>query len=145
MPSFVDARSAMDFLVSEIAAEAELEAVALSAIERNMLYFSENAPTLPDIMEVNDTFDRDYDQTEYEKKISGLISKRQQRFRVSDKEALETWNNAVRAIGKLDYYLLVMIAQATSSFRPRGDLLKLIATGVLIVAAIFGLAMFANR
>jgi hypothetical protein len=37
-----------------------------------MLYFSETAWTLPDIMEVNSTFDRDYDQKKYEQKIREL-------------------------------------------------------------------------
>ena len=40
-----------------------------------MLYFSETDWTLPDIMQVNDEFDRDYDQDEYEKKITHLIRK----------------------------------------------------------------------
>lgn len=35
-----------------------------------MLYFSETDWTRPDIMEVNDEFDRDYDSNAYEKKIT---------------------------------------------------------------------------
>ena len=68
MDSFAAARSAMDFLVSAITAEAELQGMPLLPVERKMLWFSETVPTLPDIMHVNDVFDREYDQTEYEKK-----------------------------------------------------------------------------
>jgi hypothetical protein len=49
------------------------EGVAFSDAERKMLYFSETAWTLPDIWDVSDKFDRDYDQDLYERKISGLI------------------------------------------------------------------------
>ena len=38
-----------------------------------MLYFTENYWTLPDMMEVNEAFDRDYDTAEYEKKIAQLV------------------------------------------------------------------------
>lgn len=70
MNRFSDAREAKEFLVSRIAEEAQQEAVPLSEVERKMLYFSETAWTLPDIMDVSDEFDRTYDQGEYEKKIA---------------------------------------------------------------------------
>jgi hypothetical protein len=73
MTSFSTGREAKQFLVGKIVEEASLEGVSLSDVERKMLYFTETAWTLPDIMEVNDEFDRYYDQNEYEKKISRLI------------------------------------------------------------------------
>lgn len=73
MHHFSNAREAKEFLISRLVAEAQRENVSLSEIERKMLYFSETAWTLPDIMEVNNEFDREYDQAEYENKISRLI------------------------------------------------------------------------
>jgi hypothetical protein len=46
---FASAREAKQFLVAQIADEAQREGVSLSEIERKMLYFSETDWTLPDI------------------------------------------------------------------------------------------------
>jgi hypothetical protein len=71
--TFATARDAKEFLVSRIIAESRREGVPLSEVETKMLYFSETAWTLPDIVEVNDAFDREYNQAEYEQKIRRLI------------------------------------------------------------------------
>jgi hypothetical protein len=83
-----------------------------------MLYFSESSPTLPDIMEMNEAFDRDYDRAEYENKIARLIVKLRQRFRKADKKCLETWLDATRTLKKEDCHLLVMVEQCFRA--PRG-------------------------
>ena len=124
MDTFKHSRDAVDFLVSKVAAEADSEGAPLSEIERKMLYFSETAPTLPDIVELNDAFDRDYNSDDYEKRIAGLIGTAKQRLRKSDKQMLEAWSDAIRALRKEDCYLLVMIDRAGASVRPRGDLLN---------------------
>jgi len=72
--TFATARDAKEFLVSRIITEAQREGVPLSETERKMLYFSETAWTLPDIADVSDAFDRDYDQARYEEKIGTLLS-----------------------------------------------------------------------
>jgi hypothetical protein len=41
-----------------------------------MLYFSETHWTLPNIAEVNEQFDAEYDQDEYEEKSRGLFAMR---------------------------------------------------------------------
>ena len=64
MKRFADAREAKEYLISGIVAEAQRENVPLSEVERKMLYFSETGWTLPDIMDVNDAFDREYDQAQ---------------------------------------------------------------------------------
>jgi hypothetical protein len=70
MNHFSNAREAKEFLVSNIVAEAQRENVPLSDVEQKMLYFSETGWTLPNIMEVNDEFERDYDTPTYEKKLA---------------------------------------------------------------------------
>ncbi len=73
MNAFHSGRQAKEFLISEIIAEAQRENVALSDVERKMLYFTETGWTLPDIMKVNEDFDREYNQDEYERKIANLL------------------------------------------------------------------------
>jgi hypothetical protein len=73
MKAFHSGREAKEFLVSYIVAEAQHENVALSEIERKMLYFTESGWTLPDMMKVSEDFDREYDQSKYERKIAKLI------------------------------------------------------------------------
>jgi hypothetical protein len=100
-----------------------------------MLYFSETAWTLPEIAEVNDAFDRDYSQKEYEQKIAGLIRKIQASSRTRNKDELDTWTEAVRILRREDHYLLVMLDAAGAPSRPRGDVLKLWLTALAIVCA----------
>jgi hypothetical protein len=69
----MDATAAKDFLISKVVQEAELSHQHLSEIERKMLYFTEAHPSLPDIMEVNAEFERDYDSDDYEDKIIRLL------------------------------------------------------------------------
>jgi hypothetical protein len=78
---FHQARQAKEFLASQIVEEAQREGAPLSEIERKMLFFSECGWTLPDMKDVSDAFDREYDQSDYEKKITGLIERLDQRVR----------------------------------------------------------------
>jgi hypothetical protein len=75
MQAFHSAREAKELVISKIVAQAEHDRVPLSEVERKMLYFTESGWTLPDIEQVQEDFDRDYDQDEYEKKVAGLIRK----------------------------------------------------------------------
>ena len=136
---FSDDREALDFIAARIADEAQREGVQLSVVERKMLYFSETAWTLPDIWEVNDKFDSEYDQDEYEKKISTLIKKALARARKQQPEEFDAWNEAIHRLSKDDRYLLVMTGQAgiRRTFRPPrppSDLWKLWGTALAIVA-----------
>ena len=106
-----------------------------------MLYFTETAWTLPDIANVNDAFDREYDQAEYERKIAGLIRNLSADARANNQGEFEAWKEAVRTLRKEDHYLLVMI-DAKAPGRPRGDFLKLILCALGIVAVITAIAFF---
>jgi hypothetical protein len=137
MHRFSNAREAKEFLISRIVAEAQRENVSLSEIERKMLYFSETAWTLPDIMEVNDEFDREYDQAEYEKKISRLIRNETKRLRKENPEDFASWASAARKLKKEDHYISVMIDHAgvptgLASDHRKGTVLVVIAVCLLI-------------
>ena len=138
---FIDDHGALDFVASQIVDEAQRDCVPLSEVERKMLYFSETAWTLPDIWEVSDEFDKEYEQGAYEKKISGLIKKAVTRARKQQRENYEAWTAAMRRLSKNDRYLLVMVKQAGLGqiLRPgrRSGSLRRMYSGGLAVAALF--------
>src|SRR5579862_2334561 len=127
-------REAKEFLISKIVAEAASENVPLSEVERKMLYFTESGWTLPDIMKVNEDFDREYDQGEYEHKIAKLVTKADKRIRKGVRDDYDKWWAAIRFLEREDHYILVMIRLA--GLRPRGDRFRLLASGFGIVTLI---------
>ena len=144
MQNFATSREAKEFLIGRIVAEAQRSHVAMSDVERKMLYFSEAGWTLPDMADVSEAFDRDYDQTEYEKKIATLIRKFCDTARADNRDAFDTWNKAVRTLGREDHYLLVMIAAAEGSHR-RGKVLKLLAIALAVVCGLIVIVFLTRR
>jgi hypothetical protein len=134
MKAFHSGREAKEFLISEIVAEAQRDNIPLSEVERKMLYFTESGWTLPDIMKVSEDFDREYDQPKYEQKIAKLITKADTRIRKSSRDDYDSWWAAIRFLQREDHYISVMIRLA--GLRPRGDQLRLFATGLGIVTFI---------
>lgn len=139
MNAFHSAREAKEFLASRIVEEAERENVALSEVERKMLYFSETDWTLPDMSEISDAFDREYDQDEYEKKISLLIDQAAKRDRKESPALYRSWWDAIRHLKREDHYILVMISAA--GLRPPGDQLKLFGTAILLVTFLVAIGL----
>jgi hypothetical protein len=143
MDRFPDDREALDFIASQIAEEAQREGVPFSEAERKMLYFSETAWTLPDIWEVSDKFDQEYERTAYEKKISLLIKKSVARARKQHGEELDVWRAAIRHLSKEDRYLLVMVGQAglgqtVRSARFHRDWWKVLGESIAVAALFVG-------
>lgn len=145
MRQFANAREAKEFLVSSIVSEANLENVPLSEIERKELFFSETGWTLPDMLRINEQFERNYDSREYERKIAHLIRNARKRAEQSNSEGGKSWVGAIEILSKEDHYILVMIRQAGGSTRPRGDLLKLFLTAFAVIALFLGLAIIAEH
>jgi hypothetical protein len=139
MTRFSNAREAKEFLVSRIVAEAKREGVSLSEIERKMLYFSETGWSLPDILEVNDEFDRKCDTAEYEKKITHLIHKETRRLRKENPEDFVSWISAARKLKTEDHYVSVMIDAAGV---PTGSLSDRWKTAILVLVVICFFAAF---
>jgi hypothetical protein len=107
---FATTRDAKEFIVGRIVAEARRERIPLSDVEEKIMYFSETAWTLPNMMEVSDAFDRDYDQVEYEEKIGSLVRNFRTNARNNNQNELDDWERAVTAIKNEDHYLLVLIS-----------------------------------
>jgi hypothetical protein len=106
------AQQAKEFLISQIVEEAQRENVSLSEVERKMLYFTETEETLPDIYEINDQFERDYDGPAYEKKIAALLRDAYRRICSGSPEGKNRWKQAICDLRGEDHYLLVMLAQS---------------------------------
>ena len=115
--------------------------MSLTDVERKMLYFSETAWTLPDMMAVSSEFDQHYSQDEYEEKIATAV----QHLRGANTEDAD-WDNAVDRLREEDHYLLVLIGGASKSpaGRPPKDVLRLILTACLAVAAVLAVMTFVN-
>jgi len=99
------------FVVEKIIEQAAIENIALSEVERKMLLFSESSPTLPDIAQVNEVFDREGDVAEYETKVAGLIRGIQSSLR-KNAEARHAWDEAMQHLRGEDYYFMVMLNEA---------------------------------
>ena len=77
-----------------------------------MLYFSETGWTLPEMDEISNTFDREYDQKQYEKKMAALIRNLCNASRKDNPDEFNAWKNAVKVVRAEDHYLLVLIDAA---------------------------------
>lgn len=147
MPVQSSNRVAKEFLIRCIVEEAQRERDPLSDTERNMLYFSETHWTLPNILEVNQAFEREYNEGEYENKIERLIRNFKARVDREDAASLEQWNHAVKTLESEDHYLLVMIhaadGDALLESTPSSRMLQLTLMGILagIAALVITFAM----
>lgn len=164
LSEFQSERQAKEYLIAQIVTEAQLESVPLSEIERKMLYFSETGWTLPNILEVNAEFERDYDNDEYEQKIAGLVREIERRNDVGDREKQSSWDDAVVKLSEGDHYLLVLIGlgressirrplakwlpsanvYGTGELRQPGDFYRLMIAAFVLLLVIFGVAVLAT-
>lgn len=135
---------AAQFLVQKIVSQARREGVPLTDVEEKMLLFSETSPTLPNITDVNEAFDRDYDPIAYERKIATLVRHIRSAER-NNSEENRRWNEAIRALRGEDYYVLVMVNEADRGKRSSGDLIRLVLTAVVIVSVLLAIVLFFTR
>lgn len=141
----------MDYLVSRIADKAKCDGSPLSDVERKMLYFSDTDWTLPDMAEVSAEFDRDCNQSEYERMIAGLIGKITAHHHGNNRNEEENWEEAIARLSEGDHYILVLVSLGRSSgsgflptlgsagVRPPHDTLRLLVTALGIVGGLLGL------
>jgi hypothetical protein len=115
------AQEAKEYLIAQIVQQAEQENVPLSDVERKMLYFTELVETLPDIWDVSDQFDKEYDREEYEAKISSLLRNARIRVGKESPDGAQRWWQAERDLRKEDHYLGVMVSESHLSHQSTGD------------------------
>jgi hypothetical protein len=133
-------RDAKILLAGRIAAEAELEGVPLSDIERKMLYYSETGWTLDDMAEVKEAFDRECDRKEFERKVVYLITCFLSRVRVHDKDEYNAWINAMQALRRDRYYIKPLVSRV----KPAQDLVGIAITAAVILGVMLLAIMLAN-
>lgn len=137
--TFTTAREAKEFLAGCITATAEREGVEFSDLEQKMLFFSEGYDSLPDILTINEAFEQQYDQDEYEQKVARLI-RDFHTFAGRESPELETrWKEALGRLEGEDHYLLVLASIAPESLSqgrnyPMGRMI-LLSTGFFAVLA----------
>ena len=79
---------------------------------RRIWHFSETHWTLPDIASVSEKFDHEYNQDEYEEKITRLIKGAAIHDHQQSAGQYDLWWDATRLLKKEDHYILVMIDRA---------------------------------
>ena len=145
MQTFGSGREAKEYLIARIVEEAEREGTPLSEIERKMMYFTETAWMPPDIWEVNEVFEQDYDQPMYEARIGDLA--RRAKSHAARTNELQVWKEAVRTLKQEDHYLSILLTTSTGKF----DLLfvgwwKLLGIALLVcLLLIAGVALFSSK
>ncbi len=142
MASAETVESAKQFLLNRLIEQASQDGVALSDVEKRMFLFSESSANTD--WDANEKFEAEYDDSEYEKKVTKLLRRAHSRD-VKSSATKSGWRECLRALNKEDFYGLVMIDRAKIS-RPKslsGSLstfdapsiyLMLLQLGILTVA-----------
>jgi hypothetical protein len=127
-------RQAKEFLVQQTAEQAAMDGVALSDLEKRMMYFTETGECPEDPIALNDAFEAEYDTPAYEKKISLLMARAYRRIKRESPEKLRLWNDAFRVLSKGDHYILLFWRQNAFGRSPR-----MWSTYIVIAIAIAGM------
>jgi len=139
--TFSDSMEAKRFLISRIVEEARRGGHPLSETEEKMLCWSENYPTLPDMAEVGQKFEQEYDSEEFEGKIARISRRAYRRDRRESPESAKRWREAIKLLKKEDHYILVMIDLPRSA----GDIVRLILVGLIASALLVGSIIVVDR
>jgi len=95
--------------LSKLSTQAAHDGVVLDEVEKKMFVFSESSGNAD--LETQEAFDRKYDGRDYESKVTKLLRKAYAHDKRT-KEGKREWSDALKALGKEDFYGLVMIDQA---------------------------------
>jgi hypothetical protein len=110
--------SAKQFLLSKLTEQAMHDGVVLDEIEKRMFLFSESSGS-PDF-DAQEKFDKDYDSKAYESKVAKLLRRSYARDKKTE-DGQATWKAALKALGREDFYGLVMVDQAGVPRRQQGE------------------------
>lgn len=140
MNRFGTAREAKEYLIRRILEQADRDGVALSDVERDMLYFSETGWTLPNMMFISRVFDQNYDQDKYENKIAHIVRRIYDQL---DSDSDE-WNEALLRLREEDHYLLVLIDGASNEPQKtsRWEIVKYLLVGGVVALLLLPIGFF---
>jgi hypothetical protein len=138
-------REAKDFLVRQTAEQAQLEGVALSELEKRMMYFTESGYVPEDPIALNEEFEAKYDTQEYEQKVAKLLDRAYKRVSEESEAKRKVWDEAIDALRAEDHYLLVLWDLGSSFSRiPAASLFMLAGRVVLLAVIIAGVVWGLN-
>jgi hypothetical protein len=138
-------REAKDFLVGQTAEQAQIEGVALSELEKRMMYFTESGYVPEDPIALNEEFEAEYDAQEYEQKIAKLLDHAYKRVGEQGEEKRKVWDDAIDRLRAEDHYLLVLWDLGSSFSRiPAASLFRLAGRLVLLGVMIAGVVWVLN-
>jgi hypothetical protein len=126
-------------VIDQLSDEAARQGTPLSDVERAVLVFHESPHMPREMRDVMETFEREYDEQEYERRIVALLRDAYKRTRSSEKKR---WAAALRELRDSDVYLGVMVDVA--ALRPPGDLWRLFGLGCLLMVLGVGAAFLAD-
>jgi len=106
------ADEAKRFFIERIVAEAERQAISLSANEQKMLNWSEVEPGCVADPALAEAVAREISDDAYEAKIRRVLEAAYQRDVSSDGRAKDAYRRAYSVLKNGDYYLMVMIEEA---------------------------------
>ena len=112
---FLSQTPAKEFFISKVLQEAEQQGLVLSKAEKYMLAWSESDPSFVIDNELNEQFEKEITQAEFEKKIQALIKQAYEKDISKDKHMKETYRTAYKALRQGDHFILVMIDDAIGS------------------------------
>jgi hypothetical protein len=143
--TFAGSREAKEFLIDWIVAEARRLDVPLSEVERKMLYASSDGWTLPEMEEVQETFNSYHEAVEYELKMTNLIRIVRVDVDAGGQQEYDAWTEAVRVLSREHHYLLDLIEASEGPIRRRTSRWKLLLAGIVILGLSIGIAYWVGH
>jgi hypothetical protein len=133
-------RDAKDFLVTQTAEQAAIEGVQLSDLEKRMMYFTETGECPEDPVALNEEFEKEYENDEYETKVKKLLANAHRRLKEERSPAVEEWEESLKVLDQTDDYILILCDRSPlARFGNRealpAVLLFVFRLGLLVVAA----------
>jgi hypothetical protein len=137
----MNTKQAKDFLVQQTAEQAALDGVALSEVEKKMMYFTESDPVSCEYpYEINDEFEAQCETAEYEGKISRLLRRAYDRLKQEDPERKRLWDQAIRKLREGDHYFLILWDAIPPSDHPRLQFFRVLGSSLLLLVVV-GIAL----
>jgi hypothetical protein len=141
-------REAKDFLVQQTAEQARIEGVALSELEKRMMYFTESGYVPEDPVALNEEFEARYNIEEYEAKIAKLLHHAYERARKENEETRRRFGSAIKCLRRGDHYLLMMwdvLGEGGIASVPSRPYLIGLLLGAFVLAGFYAVAWFTRR
>ena len=112
IPFFITQAEAKKFFIERITAQAAVDEIALSEAERQMLAWSEAEMPFETALQLQNSFEAETTDAEFEVKIAALIRQAYVRDISLDPDAKKSYRAAYRVLQEGDHYILIMIDKA---------------------------------